>query len=238
MKNFIKQGITVTLTAPYQRNSGEAALFAGNLLGVATADTALSALGEFMVEGVFALAKTSAQAWVEGQKIYWDNTNKRCDSDGTLGPCIGIATDIAANPSATGNVRLNGVSTPRLANVKEQTSAPASYATAAPQTYTAADMLSGTIVRDPNGAARTDVLPTAALLVAAVPSAKIGDTIETLITNGADAAEVLTLSAGAGGTFDANQTAASRVIGQNASKLVKCRLTNVTLTTEAYVIYA
>ena len=44
-----------------------------------------------------------------GQKIYWDNTNKRCDSDGTVGMLIGVATAVAANPSAAGQVRLNGV---------------------------------------------------------------------------------------------------------------------------------
>lgn len=112
-----------------------------------------------------------------------------------------------------------------------------SDATAGNITYTAAQILGGTIVRDPNGASRTDPLPTAALLVAAIPDAYVGQCIDCLIVNGADAAETITLTAGAGGAFDANQTAASRLIGQNASKLLRIRLTNVTLTTEAYVAY-
>ena len=124
-----------------------------------------------------------------------------------------------------------------LGSITSGTSAPTSYSTAGAQTYTAADLLSGTIVRDPNGAARSDVTPTAALLVAAIPGATIGDTVSTWIVNGADAAEVLTITAGAGATFDANQTATSRVLGQNTSKLMKCRLTNVTPAAEAYVIY-
>jgi len=82
------------------------------------------------------------------------------------------------------------------------------------------------------------VLPTAALLVAALPGVRVGDVIDCLITNGADAAETITITAGTGGGFDANQTAASRIIGQNSSKLVRIRFTNVTLTTEAYVAYA
>jgi hypothetical protein len=59
-------------------------------------------------EGVFSLAKTSAQAWSVGDKIYWDDTNKRCDTTGAVGMLIGVCTVAAANPSSTGYVRLNG----------------------------------------------------------------------------------------------------------------------------------
>lgn len=112
-----------------------------------------------------------------------------------------------------------------------------SDATTGPRTYTAAEIMGGIIVRDTNGASRSDVLPTAALLVAAVPNATVGDVIRVHFVNGADAAEVLTLGAGSGGGFDTNQTAASRVIGQNVSKDVYIRLTNVTASSEAYVVY-
>jgi hypothetical protein len=115
--------------------------------------------------------------------------------------------------------------------------APASYNTAGPVTYTAADILGGIIVRDTNGASRIDVLPTAAQIVAAYKGAAVGDVLRCKIINGADAAEVLTINAGAGGAFDANQTAASCVIGQNASKDLFIRLTNVTPGAEAYVAY-
>ena len=113
-----------------------------------------------------------------------------------------------------------------------------SDATAGAITYTAAQVIGGIIVRDPNGAGRTDVFPTAALLVAGLTSAAVGDVIDCLIINGADASETITLSAGSGGGFDTNQTASSRVIPQNSSKRVRIRLTNVTASSEAYVIYA
>jgi hypothetical protein len=113
-----------------------------------------------------------------------------------------------------------------------------SNATAGDRTLTAAQLLGGTIVRDCAGAGRTDTLPTAALLVAAIPGVATGDTVQTLIINGSDAAETITLAAGSGGAFDANQTAASRVIPQNTSKLVRCRITNIGSGTEAYVVYA
>lgn len=114
---------------------------------------------------------------------------------------------------------------------------PTSDATAGARTYTAAEILGGIIVRDPNGASRSDVLPTAALLVAAMTRPAVGDVIRCLIVNGADAAETITIGAGTGGGFDTNQTSASRIIGQNAAKLIHIRLTNVTASSEAYVVY-
>jgi hypothetical protein len=110
--------------------------------------------------------------------------------------------------------------------------------TAGAATYTAAQMLGGIIVRDCAGSGRTDTLPTAALMVAAIPGAAIGDTVRCYVVNGSDAAETITLAEGSGGAWDANQTAASRVIPQNSSKMVMVRLTNVTASSEAYVVYA
>lgn len=107
MNTYVQDGKTLTLTAPYARASGEGALV-GSVFGVATAAVANGAEGEFQVEGVVTIAKTSAQAWTQGQKIYWDNVNKRCDSDSTVGQLIGVATAAAANPSSTGTVKLLG----------------------------------------------------------------------------------------------------------------------------------
>jgi predicted RecA/RadA family phage recombinase len=105
--NYVQAGETLTLTAPYARSSGQGALV-GSLFGVATADVENAAEGEFATEGVYTLAKTSAQAWTVGQKIYWDNSNKRLDSDSTVGQLVGVATAVAANPSSTGTIKLLG----------------------------------------------------------------------------------------------------------------------------------
>jgi hypothetical protein len=104
-------------------------------------------------------------------------------------------------------------------------------------TLTAAEILGRVVVADCSGAGRTYTLPTAALLVAAIPGVKVGDVVDCLLVNGSDAAETITVAAGAGGGFDANQTASSRVIPQNTSKLLRIRLTNVTAAAEAYVAY-
>lgn len=107
MLNFIQNGKTITLLAPYDVASG-AGLLVGSIFGVATNTAVSGAEVETLLEGVCSLAKTSAQAWTVGALIYWDDTNKVCTTTATDNTLIGVATAIAANPSSTGNVRLNG----------------------------------------------------------------------------------------------------------------------------------
>lgn len=120
--------------------------------------------------------------------------------------------------------------------------APASITTAGNVTYTAENILRGILKRDPAGAARTDVLPTAALLVAAVAarygSAKVGDVIDWSLINDADAAETITLTLGAGMTSGNAGTQMSAALAQNGTRRMLIRLTNVTAASEACVIYA
>lgn len=125
----------------------------------------------------------------------------------------------------------------RATRIVYQGGAPISDATAGNRTWTAAEILTGIIVRATTGASRSDTLPTAALLVAGLPGAQVGDTIEFMLVNGASAAETITINAGAGGAFDANQPAGTRVLAQNVTKLINIRLTNVTPASEAYVVY-
>lgn len=106
-KNYIQEGDTLPLTAPYARSSGQGALI-GSLFCVALGDVANGAEGSFATQGVFELNKTSAQAWTQGAKIYWDNTAKECTTTSTSNTLIGCAAEAAANPSSTGIVRLNG----------------------------------------------------------------------------------------------------------------------------------
>jgi predicted RecA/RadA family phage recombinase len=238
VKNTVqKSGKVLTLTAPYTLTSGQGALIGGHF-GVAVSDITSGASGQFLTKGVVSLAKQTSQAWAAGDKLAWDDANKVLTNDLSKGPLVAVARDAALSADTTGIVKL-GEAAPLRANSvdKEGSVAPVSISTAGAVTYTAAQIMAGIIVRDTNGASRTDVLPTAALLVAAVPGAKVGDVIRCKIVNGADAAEVLTIQAGSGGAYDANQTASSQVIPQNASKELMIRLTNVTASSEAYVAY-
>lgn len=234
--NYVRPGRSVAAIAPTGGVTSGNPYFIGGLFGVALATAAAAAAFELAVEGVFILAKTTSQAWVAGDRLYWDGGNAKATNVASAGfRLIGVAGAAAASADTTGSVRLNGVNV----NVDIGSGpAAASKNTAGAVTLTAAEVLGGAIVADPNGAGRTYTFPTAALLVAAIPGAKVGDVVSCLITNGADAAETITLQEGTGGTWDSNQTASSRVIPQNAQKTVRLRLTNVTASSEAYTLQA
>jgi predicted RecA/RadA family phage recombinase len=103
LKNFIQPGGTVTLTVPSDVSSGDG-LLVGSLFGVASGDALSGADVEAVTEGVFDLAKTSAQAWSQGDKVYWDDTNKECTVVAAGNVLIGVAMVDAANPTDTGRV--------------------------------------------------------------------------------------------------------------------------------------
>lgn len=106
MKNYIQDGESLTFTAPYTVSSGGGFLV-GTLFAVAATDALSGApvVGETC--GVFALTKVSAQAWAVGDAVYWDNTARLATTTAGSNTPIGHATAAAANPSGSGNVRLN-----------------------------------------------------------------------------------------------------------------------------------
>lgn len=118
---------------------------------------------------------------------------------------------------------------------------PANASYTGAQTYLASDLIGGIIVHDGSGGV-TATLPTAALMRVGMSmfgsNARVGDTIYCLITNGANAAGTITLAAGTGGSFDANQGGGSKIIAFGTSKTVLIRMTNVTPGSEAYTIYS
>lgn len=109
MKTYVQPGDIMTFTAPSGGVVSGTAYLIGSLLVIATATVAETLPFEGLVKGVVSHAKTSAQAWTEGQKIYFNGSTSKFDSDSTTGPLVGVAAVAAANPSSTGYVRLNGV---------------------------------------------------------------------------------------------------------------------------------
>lgn len=110
---------------------------------------------------------------------------------------------------------------------------PAVVTTAGAATYTAQQLLGGFILRDPAGAARSDSLPSAALLVAALPGVAVGTTFRVVVRNDAAGAFAITVLAGAGVTLSGTAT-----IAQNNLKVFLVRFTNVSPGTEAYTVYS
>lgn len=105
-KNFVQPGDTLTVPAPADVASGDGVLV-GALFGVAAFSAKSGEDVEINTKGVWTLPKTSAQAWTVGAKIYWDGS-KCTTADGSgSNALIGHAAKAAANPSATGSVRLS-----------------------------------------------------------------------------------------------------------------------------------
>lgn len=105
--------------------------------------------------------------------------------------------------------------------------------TAGAVTYTAAQILGGLLLRDCNGASRSDVTPTAALLLAAINGPLVGTSFEFVIRNTADAAETITVTAGTGVTLSGTMT-----IAQSNSKRFRAVVTVTTVGSEAVTIYS
>ena len=107
MKNEVQKGDVLDLTAPYDVVSGDGFLV-GALFAVAVGDALTGAAVRGKTVGVFELKKTNAQAWAQGDKIYWDDANKECTTADGAGAneLIGRAVKAAVNPSTTGVVRL------------------------------------------------------------------------------------------------------------------------------------
>lgn len=114
-KNFIQPGNTVTWTNPDVTGSVDVAsgdgVVAGSLFGVAQTDIAVGDSGELALTGVWELPKVSAQAWTVGQRIYWDAAAGNATTAASSNKLIGVAIEAAANPSATGKVRLSAAFT-------------------------------------------------------------------------------------------------------------------------------
>lgn len=108
MRNFIKCGKTMTFTAPTGGVVSENPYLIGTLLAIATDTIAATLPFEGMVEGVFTLAKTTSQAWVEGQAAFWDVANAKVSTDPTVGLPVGVVGADADSADTTGVVRLNG----------------------------------------------------------------------------------------------------------------------------------
>lgn len=108
---------------------------------------------------------------------------------------------------------------------------PPTITTAGVVTYTPAQLLQKLILRDPAGAGRSDVTPTATEILAALDAPHVGLSFEFTIRNTADAAETITVTAGTGVTLSGTMT-----IAQSNSKRFLAVITNVG--TPAVTIYS
>jgi hypothetical protein len=155
-----------------------------------------------------------------------DEVTSNSRNRATLNPTVVQGSTIPINPLGSLVLQPSG-------------QAPISTVPGAASTITFPQLQTGFVVQAPS-AGNTSTLDTAANMVggfnAVTAGAQIGDIIPCYLGNGS-ASNTITVAAGSGGSFDANQPAAARVIPVNSSRYIFIRLTNVTAGAEAYVIY-
>jgi predicted RecA/RadA family phage recombinase len=106
-KTFVQPGWAMTVTAPTGGTVSGVGCKIGSLFGIAATTKAAGDPVVLDTVGVFEHAKTSAQAWNTGDKIYWDDTAKVMTTSSSGTTYVGVAAGPALNPTATGLVRLN-----------------------------------------------------------------------------------------------------------------------------------
>jgi hypothetical protein len=126
-----------------------------------------------------------------------------------------------------------GLKDPRFQSLVMPMIVPTAISTAGAVTYTAAQLLTGFILRDGNGGARTDTLPTAALLVEAIQGCMVNTAFEFELRNTTATAVSITVAVGTGGTLSGTAT-----VAQLNSKRFLVVVTNITLGSEAYTLYS
>jgi predicted RecA/RadA family phage recombinase len=113
MKNLVQPGRTITVTAPANVESGEGVLI-GQLFGVCAGDAASGATLDLVTEGVFDLAKATADIFTVGAPVYWDAELKKArsgndedsNSAGANEALIGVAVAVAGAGASTVRVKL------------------------------------------------------------------------------------------------------------------------------------
>jgi predicted RecA/RadA family phage recombinase len=101
MKNYVQDGHVLDLDPGATVPAGTGCLFGAALFGVAAVDAVSGTKSSFRISGVVEIAKTSALAISVGDRLYWDATNKVVNKTATAQQQVGIAVDVAANPSPT-----------------------------------------------------------------------------------------------------------------------------------------
>lgn len=106
-------------------------------------------------------------------------------------------------------------------------------------TFTAAELLGGLILRDPNGDDRADLVPTAAQIIAALDTPVVGTSFEFTIrnTSNAGSGETITLTPDTGATVTISGTATIVRLQTKRFKAVVTSGTAVTIYSLGTLVY-
>lgn len=113
MINYVKHGDEMPYTNSGSGITSGSVVKIGDIIGVAQTDILQNSTGTVVIAGVFELAKTTSQAWTQGQRLYWDPTASKfttaADDGGSPATAFthaGWAYADAASADITGLVKL------------------------------------------------------------------------------------------------------------------------------------
>lgn len=180
---------------------------------------------------------TADGALAVGGEVFWDAVNGKFTGTSAgnthFGTVVAGPTGdlVLAGPTADGDqvyvFHDPAGRTPGVAGGKKSENTVSTAATLTP-----AQVLAGFLNSAPGGAI-TLTLPSAALLVAAMAGAKVGDAVDLSIENTSGGANAIALAAGSGGTLRGGTS-----VAQSKSALIRIVLTNVTAAAEAYTAHS
>jgi predicted RecA/RadA family phage recombinase len=103
--NYVGKGDSVQYTAGANLTSGQPVLM-GDVLGICLTAIASGAVGSVALQGVYTVAKNSAEAWAIGDILFWDAGSSVLTKTASTHKPVGHAFAVAANPSSTGQIKL------------------------------------------------------------------------------------------------------------------------------------
>ena len=111
MKTFIQPGNVISVVAPAGGVTSGKGLIIGSLFGIATCDALEGESVEIAIAGVHKLAKDPTAVISFGDRVAWDDSEKRIVLPGAGLYPVGVATTAAGDGAATVMVRLDGIAT-------------------------------------------------------------------------------------------------------------------------------
>lgn len=106
-RNYIQPGDTITIPAPVAV-AGGFPVIAGDIVGIAVGDAAISAPVDVKCSGVWELPKVAANNFALGAKVYWDAGDELATTTSLDNTLLGVATVAAPADTASVRVRLSG----------------------------------------------------------------------------------------------------------------------------------
>lgn len=100
MQNYVQPGSIVEVVTTGTVSAGDGVQIGTALFGVAVASYASGATGQIYTEGVFDLAKTTAEAYAAGARLYWNSSTKLVTT--ATGGMLGIGVCLATAGTAVG----------------------------------------------------------------------------------------------------------------------------------------